>query len=60
MTHRTVYHPSEQEQLATIREQGDLNEYNDLISQFAEDEEEHIYGRLLGYEPEKEEEVYQS
>lgn len=60
MNHRTVYHPSEEEQLDTVRESGDLNEYNDLINQFAEDEEERTYARALGYEPEKEEEVYTS
>ena len=60
MTHRTVYHPTDTEKLALIHDTGDLLEYEDLINQDCDDEEENVYARALGYCPESEEEVYTS
>ena len=53
MSHqRTVYHPTREELLAVVRDEGEAGEYYDSIGALCEDEEEATYARLLGYDPE--------
>lgn len=48
---RTVAHPSREELLAIVQDEGQTADYYDSMGHLADDEEEAVYARALGYNP---------